>query len=90
MEFAKERGLDEDNFDWLFRTKTGEQRALTAGAWKAIASNGLPHRSIRAVWACGTRFLHPSHYKVSFSASNIKAFLYFEVCDAQQCNVGRI
>ncbi len=64
-EYAKEKGLSEDNFDWLFNTRTTEQRELTSGAWKAIANNALPQRSVRSVWACGTRILHPNHYKVS-------------------------
>ena len=77
IEFAREKGLGEDNFDWLFSSRTGEQRELTAGAWKAIANNGLPHRSVRSVWACGTRILHPSHYKVTPSASGAGVILAF-------------
>lgn len=73
IEFAKEKGLSQDNFDWLFHSRTGEQRELTSGAWKAIASNALPHRSARSVWACGTRILHPSHYKVSLFSPSIPA-----------------
>ena len=76
-EFAEEKGLSEDNFDWLFHSRTGEQRELTSGAWKAIANNALPHRSVRAVWACGTRILHPSHSKVSPCALSAATTLAF-------------
>lgn len=70
--YAREKGLSETDLSWLFKTSTGAQRELTRGAWKAIASECLPHRSIRAVHACGTRMLDPCNYKVLPTSSSYK------------------
>lgn len=60
--FARAKGLSMEDLSWLFETRTGASKALSRGAWNAIAA-ALPERTAKSVYAAGTRLLHPGNYK---------------------------
>ena len=64
QEYAQEHSLPSEDFSWLFATRTSEHKKEAAGAWQVIAQS-LPHRTYKAVYACGTRMLHELNYQVS-------------------------
>ena len=63
QEYAQEHSLPSNDFSWLFNTRTSEHKSEAAGAWQVIAQS-LPHRTYKAVYACGTRMLHELNYQV--------------------------
>ncbi|PRW58651.1 myb family transcription factor family [Chlorella sorokiniana] len=63
-EYAATKGLSTDDMSWLFSTsKSGE----TKGLWKQIAAK-LPQRTVKSVWAAGTRMFHEGNYQGKWSS----------------------
>lgn len=64
--YAQEHNLPTTDFAWLFCTRSlnSEYKGQATGAWRSI-SESLPHRTNKAVYACGTRMLHDRNYQVS-------------------------
>ena len=67
--YAQEHNLPTTDFAWLFCTRSlnSEYKGQATGAWRSI-SESLPHRTNKAVYACGTRMLHERNYQVSTPA----------------------
>ena len=61
--YADQHGLDQENLDWLFCTKSTGKKHKQGGPWQVI-SRALPNRTMASVWSCGTRMLHVNNYKV--------------------------
>ena len=68
--YAQEHNLPTTDFAWLFCTRSlsSEYKGQATGAWRSI-SESLPHRTNKAVYACGTRMLHERNYQVSAPAA---------------------
>jgi hypothetical protein len=74
--YAAAQGLSVTDLGWLFATRkeAGRYRRDHPGAWQAIADS-LPHRTTQAVWACGTRMLHPDNYQVCMGSQRSPPFI---------------
>ena len=68
--YAQEHNLPTTDFAWLFCTRSlnSEYKGQATGAWRSI-SESLPHRTNKAVYACGTRMLHERNYQVGAPAA---------------------
>ncbi len=77
QQYAEVNGFDQENLEWLFATRTTGRRNKLDGPWQVI-SRALPHRTMKSVWACGTRMLHPNNYKVSLCLSTSARALHSE------------
>ena len=65
VDYAQLHGLSTTDFAWLFCTRSlnSEYKQQAGGAWRSISAK-LPHRTNKAVYACGTRMLHERNYQV--------------------------
>ena len=65
VDYAQSHGLSTTDFAWLFCTRglNSEYKQQAGGAWRSISAS-LPHRTNKAVYACGTRMLHERNYQV--------------------------
>ncbi|KAK9824387.1 hypothetical protein WJX72_009904 [[Myrmecia] bisecta] len=64
--YADAHGHSKDDLSWLYKVRgKGSQDAY--GAWKDIAS-ALPHRTVKSVYAHGTRVLHEGNYQGRWDA----------------------
>lgn len=67
QEYAEAHELSHEDTSWLYATRTGKHRAQASGAWQIIAQ-ALPHRTVQAVYAMGSRMFHEGNYKARLSA----------------------
>lgn len=61
-QFARQRNLSTDDYSWLLLGVGAARDEQVRGVWKAVAA-ALPHRTIKAVAACGLRLVHPDARK---------------------------
>ena len=73
--YAQEHNLPTTDFAWLFCTRSlnSEYKGQATGAWRSI-SESLPHRTNKAVYACGTRMLHDRNYQVTTPAITLLCY----------------
>ncbi|EFN59006.1 hypothetical protein CHLNCDRAFT_49822 [Chlorella variabilis] len=62
--YAVANGRSTDDYSWLYGSS---RRGETKGLWSKIAA-ALPHRTVKSVWAAGSRLFHEGNYQGRWSS----------------------